>query len=51
VEPGVRLVGETGAALARIVGQVARLNDLVSSIAAAAQEQATAKPLRQKTAS
>lgn len=41
VETGVRLVGETGAALARIVEQVARLNDLVSSIAAAAQDQAT----------
>jgi methyl-accepting chemotaxis protein len=41
VDVGVKLVGETGKALARIVEQVARLNDLVSDIAASAQEQAT----------
>jgi methyl-accepting chemotaxis protein len=41
VESGVKLVGETGRALERIVGQVARLNGLVAEIAASAQEQAT----------
>jgi methyl-accepting chemotaxis protein len=41
VDSGVRLVGETGKALARIVAQVERLNSLVSEIAASAQEQAT----------
>ncbi len=41
VDSGVRLVGETGKALARIVEQVERLNVLVGDIAAAAQEQAT----------
>jgi methyl-accepting chemotaxis protein len=41
VDSGVRLVGETGKALARIVAQVDRLNSLVSEIAASAQEQAT----------
>jgi len=41
VESGVRLVGETGKALARIVAQVEQLNALVSEIAASAQEQAT----------
>jgi len=40
VENGVKLVGETGKALERIVGQVARLNELISEIAASAQEQA-----------
>jgi methyl-accepting chemotaxis protein len=42
VVTGVKLVGETGAALTRIADQVARLNQLVSDIAASAQEQATA---------
>jgi methyl-accepting chemotaxis protein len=42
VESGVRLVGQTGHALERIVEQVARLNGLVSEIAASAREQATA---------
>jgi methyl-accepting chemotaxis protein len=41
VDTGVRLVGETGKALTRIVEQVARLNGLVADIAASAQEQAT----------
>jgi methyl-accepting chemotaxis protein len=41
VDSGVRLVGETGKALARIVEQVERLNGLVGDIAASAQEQAT----------
>jgi methyl-accepting chemotaxis protein len=41
VESGVRLVGETGRALDRIVDQVGRLNALISDIAASAQEQAT----------
>jgi methyl-accepting chemotaxis protein len=41
VTTGVRLVGETGKALGRIVEQVERLNSLVSEIAASAQEQAT----------
>ncbi len=42
VGSGVRLVGETGKALARIVAQVERLNGLVGDIAGSAQEQATA---------
>jgi methyl-accepting chemotaxis protein len=41
VETGVRLVGDTGEALSRIVDQVTRLNGLVMDIAASAQEQAT----------
>jgi methyl-accepting chemotaxis protein len=41
VATGVRLVGETGKALGRIVEQVERLNSLVNEIAASAQEQAT----------
>ncbi len=41
VDSGVKLVSETGKALERIVAQVARLNLLVSEIAASAQEQAT----------
>jgi methyl-accepting chemotaxis protein len=41
VASGVKLVGETGAALERIGAQVAQLNGLVSDIAASAQEQAT----------
>ncbi|MCB5945293.1 methyl-accepting chemotaxis protein [Acidocella sp. KAb 2-4] len=40
VEAGVKLVGETGRALTRIVEQVERLNLLVSAIAGSAQEQA-----------
>jgi methyl-accepting chemotaxis protein len=42
VETGVKLVGDTGKALTRIVEQVSRLNGLVMDIAASAQEQATA---------
>jgi methyl-accepting chemotaxis protein len=41
VESGVKLVGETGKSLARIVAQVNQLNALVTEIAASAQEQAT----------
>jgi methyl-accepting chemotaxis protein len=41
VETGVKLVSETGKALARIVEQVNRLNTLVTDIAGSAQEQAT----------
>ncbi|MBW4024924.1 MAG: HAMP domain-containing protein [Proteobacteria bacterium] len=41
VESGVRLVGETGKSLERIVEQVKQLNRLVIEIAASAQEQAT----------
>jgi methyl-accepting chemotaxis protein len=41
VESGVRLVGETGRALDRIVEQVVKVNELVSDIAASAQEQST----------
>ena len=41
VESGVRLVGETGAALQRIVDRVAEIDALVGEIAASAQEQAT----------
>jgi methyl-accepting chemotaxis protein len=41
VSSGVSLVGETGAALERIVSQVAGINAVVSEIAASAQEQAT----------
>ncbi len=37
---GVKLVGETGRSLTRIVEHVSRLNDLVNEIAASAQEQA-----------
>ncbi|MCW6512875.1 methyl-accepting chemotaxis protein [Lichenifustis flavocetrariae] len=40
VKVGVELVGETGQALSRIVGQVADLNVAVAEIAASAQEQA-----------
>jgi len=42
VATGVRLVGETGKSLTRIVEQVNRLNVLVGDIAGSAQEQATA---------
>jgi len=41
VDFGVKLVGETGAALEEIAAQVAKLNSLVAQIAAGAQEQAT----------
>ncbi|HEY1856506.1 methyl-accepting chemotaxis protein [Acidocella sp.] len=41
VTAGVKLVGETGQALERIVAQVAQLSSLVVDIAASAQEQAT----------
>jgi methyl-accepting chemotaxis protein len=41
VETGVKLVGETGKALGRIVEQVNRLSTLVTDIAGSAQEQAT----------
>ena len=41
VESGVRLVGETGRALDRIVDQVGKLNALIGDIAASAQEQST----------
>ncbi|WP_309646520.1 methyl-accepting chemotaxis protein [Phenylobacterium sp.] len=40
VGQGVRLVGETGQALDRIVGRVAEIDGLVTEIAASAQEQA-----------
>lgn len=40
VQSGVTLVRETGASLQRIVDQVKAINDLVSNIALAAQEQA-----------
>jgi methyl-accepting chemotaxis protein len=41
VDTGVKLVGETGRALDRIVEQVVKVNELVSEIAASAQEQST----------
>ncbi|CAN5904417.1 methyl-accepting chemotaxis protein [soil metagenome] len=41
VETGVRLVGETGTALAGIVNKVSEISGLVSEIAASSQEQAT----------
>jgi len=41
VKEGVELVGQTGQALQRIVGQVSEITALVSEIAASAQEQAT----------
>ncbi|MBB5746689.1 HAMP domain-containing methyl-accepting chemotaxis protein [Brevundimonas variabilis] len=41
VSQGVSLVGETGESLARIVGQVAAIDGLVSEISASAQEQAS----------
>jgi methyl-accepting chemotaxis protein len=40
VTTGVELVGKTGEALRRIVGQVAQITDLITGIAASAQEQA-----------
>jgi methyl-accepting chemotaxis protein len=42
VKEGVDLVGRTGEALQRIVGQVSEITGLVSEIAASAQEQSTA---------
>ena len=42
VKEGVGLVGQTGEALQRIGGQVAKISELVSEIASSAQEQATA---------
>jgi methyl-accepting chemotaxis protein len=41
VEQGVKLVGQTGQALGRIVAEVAEINALVTEIAASAHEQAT----------
>ncbi len=41
VENGVKLVGDTGRALSRIVEQVTRLSSLVMEIAASAREQAS----------
>ncbi len=41
VEKGVKLVGDTGKALDRIVEQVVKLNELIADIAASAQEQST----------
>jgi methyl-accepting chemotaxis protein len=41
VETGVKLVGETGRALGRIVEHVAKLNGLITNIAASAKEQST----------
>ncbi len=41
VDAGVKLVGETGKALARIVEQVSKLSQVVTEIASSTQEQAT----------
>jgi len=41
VDQGVKLVGETGQSLERIVGQVNEINTVVGEIAASAQEEAT----------
>jgi methyl-accepting chemotaxis protein len=41
VENGVKLVGQTGEMLGHIVTEVARLNEVIVSIASSAQEQAT----------
>ena len=41
VSQGVALVGQTGEALDRIVGQVSKITSIVTEIAASAQEQAT----------
>jgi methyl-accepting chemotaxis protein len=41
VEQGVKLVGETGKSLERIMGQVTEINEVVGEIAAGAKEQAT----------
>ncbi|MHB8283348.1 MAG: methyl-accepting chemotaxis protein [Caulobacteraceae bacterium] len=40
VNDGVKLVGQTGQTLARILGQVAEINDVVTDIATSAAEQA-----------
>jgi methyl-accepting chemotaxis protein len=42
VTTGVKLVGDTGEALARIIERVSQLNNVVTDIAASAQEQSTA---------
>ena len=42
VDHGVKLVGETGKSLERIMAQVTEINGVVASIAAGAKEQATA---------
>jgi methyl-accepting chemotaxis protein len=42
VEEGVDLVGQTGNALTRIVGQVTEINSIIETIAVSAQEQSTA---------
>jgi methyl-accepting chemotaxis protein len=41
VEEGVKLVGETGAALQRIETQVSEINDVVATMTTSAEEQAT----------
>jgi methyl-accepting chemotaxis protein len=41
VESGVRLVGETGQALQKIVGQVIEINSLVNEVSQAAQQQSS----------
>ena len=41
VDAGVQLVGQTGQALQRIVGQIAEINGVVAEISASAQEQST----------
>ncbi len=41
VQEGVRLVGETGAALTRIIERIAEIDSLVGDIAASAEQQAT----------
>jgi len=41
VDHGVKLVGETGKSLERIMAQVTEINDVVGAIAAGAKEQAT----------
>jgi methyl-accepting chemotaxis protein len=41
VQQGVKLVGQTGEALKRIVGEVAEINALVTEIAASSHEQST----------
>ena len=42
VETGVKLVGETGDSLSRIVDKVAQINSVVANIAAGTEEQSTA---------
>ncbi|KTT69734.1 methyl-accepting chemotaxis protein [Sphingomonas endophytica] len=41
VTAGVRLVGETGDALSRIISKIGEINELVSAIATSAEQQAT----------